>query len=492
MDREIFRAFVKEAGTRLKTKPKEHQQRVIDRLKKSDGVIVAHRLGGGKTFTSIAAAAQTGLPLEVVAPAPLVANYEKEIKKHVKGSLPRTVRSYSKSSRDAAAGLKMLNPEALVVLDEAHRLRNVGTKAHKHIAIPARKGKKRLLLTGTSVYNNPADLAVLANIASGEPRLPENPKDFAAKFLSEEKISPGLMKRLMGVKPGVKYRLKNEESLRKALAGHVDIYDGSDADYPDRVDETVNVPMSSKQLETHQTMLGKAPWHISAKIRAGLPPSKSEARQLNAFTTAARQASLSPRPYIRNMSDEEEKKETPKIQEAAKRLEEMAKADKNFRGVVYSNYLQAGLEPYARALKEKGIAHSVFTGGVSKKEKSRMIQEYNEGKTPVMLVSSSGTEGLDLKGTKLIQVMEPHWNNSKINQVIGRGIRFKSHEHLPPEERKVRVQRYMSTLPQGKLSKLLGIKPGYSTEQWIQQRADEKSEVADQLKAVMMRAHDDK
>ena len=35
--------------------------------------------------------------------------------------------------------------------------------------------------------------------------------------------------------------------------------------------------------------------------------------------------------------------------------------------------------------------------------------------------------------------MEPHWNDSKIQQVIGRGIRYKSHEDLAPEKRNVEV-----------------------------------------------------
>ena len=35
--------------------------------------------------------------------------------------------------------------------------------------------------------------------------------------------------------------------------------------------------------------------------------------------------------------------------------------------------------------------------------------------------------------------MEPHWNEAKVQQVIGRGIRYKSHVDLPPEQRKVEV-----------------------------------------------------
>ena len=61
-----------------------------------------------------------------------------------------------------------------------------------------------------------------------------------------------------------------------------------------------------------------------------------------------------------------------------------------------------------------------------------------------MLLSSSGGEGLDLKNTRQIHIMEPHWNTSKIDQVIGRGIRYKSHESLPVAKRNVTVYYWIS------------------------------------------------
>jgi ERCC4-related helicase len=166
------------------------------------------------------------------------------------------------------------------------------------------------------------------------------------------------------------------------------------------------------------------------------------------------------------------------------------KKDPNFRGVVYSNYISSGLMPISRQLKAKGIDHHVFHGGVSRAEKKKMVEDYNAGRKKVLLVSSSGTEGLDLKGTKLMQVAEPHWNNAKIEQVIGRGVRYKSHTHLPDEERHVKVQRYYSTRPQGRISKALRLKKPQAAERWLQARSDEKSELSNQFKKVIQEASD--
>jgi len=451
---------------------------------------VMHGLGSGKTFTSIAAGARGKLPMEVVVPAPLAENYEKEIQKHTSGKLPRRITSYSKLTRDSQLRRGGLNTDALVVLDEAHRLRNPGTARHKHIALKARDARKRLLLTGTPIYNKPSDLAISANIAAGEARLPENQREFEAKFVREHQVRPGLINRMIGVKPGIVKKIHNRKMLREALKDHVDLHEGGGEHFPERHDEHIEVPMGKEQHKVYQYHEGQIPFHIRRKIRAGLPPSKADSKNLNAFESGLRQSSLSHRPYVEGMTDKEEDTQTPKIKRMVDEVHKHHEKDPNFRGVVYSNYIDSGLMPISRQLKAKGIDHHVFHGGISRKEKKRMVEDYNAGRKKVLLVSSSGTEGLDLKGTKLMQVAEPHWNNSKIEQVIGRGIRYKSHTHLPEEERHVKVQRYYSTRPQGAIARTLRLKNPGAFERWVQARSNEKSELSNQFKQVIQEASD--
>ena len=92
-------------------------------------------------------------------------------------------------------------------------------------------------------------------------------------------------------------------------------------------------------------------------------------------------------------------------------------------------------------------------------KKKKVVTDYNQGKIDVLLLSSSGGEGLDLKNTRQIHIMEPHWNIAKINQVIGRGIRYKSHESLPKSQRLVNVYYWISEpeLPKKILSKPFGV-----------------------------------
>jgi hypothetical protein len=46
--------------------------------------------------------------------------------------------------------------------------------------------------------------------------------------------------------------------------------------------------------------------------------------------------------------------------------------------------------------------------------------------------------------------MEPYWNMSRLEQVIGRGFRFCSHKDLPKENREIQVFIYVSVDPSNK------------------------------------------
>lgn len=195
--------------------------------------------------------------------------------------------------------------------------------------------------------------------------------------------------------------------------------------------------MDDEQEKVYRYVNRSVPLSIRYKVRHNLPPSKAEAAQMNAFLNTVRQVSNTPEMY---------QKENPepgaKLKEAVRRLREMRDKDPHFKALVYSNYLDSGVRSYARLLDKLHIPYNLFDGSLSKNKKQRIVDDYNKGTTPIILGSGSASEGLDLKGTKLIQILEPHWNNSRIEQVIGRGIRYKSHEHLPPEERKVLVQHF--------------------------------------------------
>ena len=48
----------------------------------------------------------------------------------------------------------------------------------------------------------------------------------------------------------------------------------------------------------------------------------------------------------------------------------------------------------------------------------------------VLLVSKTGAEGLDLKYIRQVHILEPYWDQSRINQVIARAVRLNSHQGI--------------------------------------------------------------
>jgi hypothetical protein len=86
--------------------------------------------------------------------------------------------------------------------------------------------------------------------------------------------------------------------------------------------------------------------------------------------------------------------------------------------------------PPTMAAKLRRISENNFMGSVIK----------------IMMITSSGAEGINLRNTRFVHIVEPYWNMVRLEQVIGRARRICSHEDLPPNMRNVKVFCYLSSL----------------------------------------------
>lgn len=69
----------------------------------------------------------------------------------------------------------------------------------------------------------------------------------------------------------------------------------------------------------------------------------------------------------------------------------------------------------------------------------------------IFMITASGAEGLDLKNTRYVHLMEPFWNFVRVEQVIGRAVRICSHKNLSEEYRTVEAFIYMSAFSEEQL-----------------------------------------
>ena len=70
----------------------------------------------------------------------------------------------------------------------------------------------------------------------------------------------------------------------------------------------------------------------------------------------------------------------------------------------------------------------------------------------VLMITSSGAEGISLKNVRYVHIMEPYWHPVRIQQVIGRARRICSHSDLPIEYQDVNVVLYLMTFTEKQIN----------------------------------------
>lgn len=110
--------------------------------------------------------------------------------------------------------------------------------------------------------------------------------------------------------------------------------------------------------------------------------------------------------------------------------------------IIFSSWRKAGIDQITEILDKKKIQYGVITGLISKKKRTEYVKRYNTGDIKVLVFSKAGGEGIDLKGTRRVVILEPGWNIVLEQQAMNRAIRYKSHSHLPYENRHVLVEKF--------------------------------------------------
>lgn len=431
----LAETLAKIAGESREISYQPHQVAAADALHGQHGIVVYHGLGAGKTLSSIMAADRYG-GANVVVPASLQENYKKELRKaHPKSEF--NIQSYEGFTKHPPKNLS----ERMLIVDEAHRLRNPGVMSDT-ITRAAGRARKVMLLTGTPIQNKPHELAALVNVAAGKKVLPTG-KEFDEKFLGERTEYPGLINSIFRIHPKTSPVINNRSELMRAVRGRVSFYEPGlaarrQAGYPKVTHVEVPLEMSDRQAHFHSMLYAKLNPTLRHKIEHALPADKKDIKEMDAFLSAGRQISNTTEAFDNGF----EPHHASKVNEIAQRI-----SHSHGRSIAYSNYLASGIAPLSRRLTELGVPHRAFTGEVTPADRNEAVKAYNSGKVKALLLSSAGGEGLDLKGTRSIHIMEPHWHEEKINQVVGRGARFGSHSGLPEHERDVKVYHYVAKMP---------------------------------------------
>ncbi len=102
----------------------------------------------------------------------------------------------------------------------------------------------------------------------------------------------------------------------------------------------------------------------------------------------------------------------------------------------------------SKKTNKTGMRYMEFHGGVDKelREKNKKLFNTKENRygdiLKIIMISPAGSEGINLNNCRQVHILEPYWNEVRIEQVIGRAVRQCHHRDLPMNERTVDVFRY--------------------------------------------------
>lgn len=393
----------------------DYQKKVIEALKRHRGICAVHSVGAGKTLTAVAASqcfldANPKAHVYVCTPVSLIGNFKKEMVKYgISSTDPRyTVLSHDKMWRSVKE--KKVNPKDfkndMIIIDEVHNFRSLPLIAIKKGKREIRRAyymreavvnfKKVLALTATPIMNSESDLVNIVSFLTGE-RYADRASDAPehGTYYDPGSRMPHVLDKARDI---FSFYERPEANAR----------------FPSYSVKNVFLTMPEKYFREYvkieQLMMEK-----NLNFRT----------DVEAFYTNIRNA----------VNKIDNTMESPKVLWTMGKIR--AVLGEKGRVIIYSMFLNSGINMIGAHLKALGIPFNSISGDVPATKRTQIVEDYNSGKVPVLLITKAGGEGLDLKGTTAAIMLEPTWNPSSEAQVFGRAVRSGSHSHLSPSKRVV-------------------------------------------------------
>jgi superfamily II DNA or RNA helicase len=483
-------------------------------------LLLYHKIGSGKTCAAIQIAEQWKGKRRViiVTPASLKSNMYSEFRSECTGT------SYiSHEERKILKELDQLSPEyhklirninkridkevkilshnkfisliqnneinlrnSLLIIDEVHNIvSESGTfynTLHDFI-LKSPDSLRIVLLTATPIVDKPYELGLTINLLKPKKEFPTGHM-FNKEYIDETNNT-----------------VKNSEELANKLKGYVSYYKGApNKVFPLKEYKVVNCKMSKyqsdlysriKTTEDHNTDRGDDNYlnidnnfYVNSRIASNVtfPDDLMGNKGYKMFS----KMDLANPQILRKYSC---------------KLSRLLTKLQYSRGTVfiYSNFKEiGGIKTLIRVLEANGYSDfienghgikrfALWTGDEPVDVKEKILTQFNDlsnqngSRIKILLGSPSIKEGVSLLRVREVHILEPHWNMSRIQQVIGRAIRFCSHKDVMPLRRLVRVYLYVAKIPKG-----TGI------DQHILNIAHKKEEIIKQFERVLIDSAVDK
>jgi SNF2 family DNA or RNA helicase len=408
-----FDVFLSQPG--LGFEPFDYQwqtaQTVLRRMR--GRAILADEVGLGKTI-------EAGLVLSelrmrglgdralVVVPAGLAEQWREELER--KFALPTTIAtkgewdtgrehpvvivSLAAGRRDPLKSALTGQPWDVVIMDEAHRLRNPRSASGR--LARALSARYLLLLTATPVENRLQDLYELVSLVA--PGLLGTPAQFRAQHGAGD---PGSPRDVAGL------RARTREVMVRHRRSEVSLM------LPQRLAETVLVTPTAEEAALYT--------EIAMRIRQeGRQAAQTRRLTLRSLARLAGSSPAAAAPTLAKAGWEDLARRAAAISSPAK-LSELVTRLRHAapeKVLVFTAFRQT-LQALAAELDRQGIPAAVYHGGLARLDKEKAIAAFRD-EVPVMLSTESAGEGRNLQFCHLMVNVDLPWNPMQIEQRLGR------------------------------------------------------------------------
>jgi len=492
----------------------------INPLTPFKGLLIYHKIGAGKTCAGVKICEEWKHKknIVVVVPASLVGNFYKELrsecadeeyltnkerkvlsnldpheteyKRIINKAKERIDKYYNIMSYHKFVSLaseKKINlKNSLILIDEVQNIVSEGGTFYTTFmkAIHSAPADLRVVvLSATPIFDRPMELGLTLNLLRPDTEFPVGSK-FNEMFIKTKRNKNG----------ETIYEVKNINKLKSMLNGYISFYKGApDHVFPKKNLKLVKCQMSRFQYEAYRTVMEQEGYgRFGESDILDLP---------NNFLIGPRIISNVAFP---NKGINEDGFDSFKgkaldfdlLKIYSIKFYKIMKKIKSCQGTVfvYSSFKEfGGLKSFIKVLEYhkykdfndngKGKLRYAVWSGDETAEKKELIKDFFNKKEnedgsmlKVLLGSPAIKEGVSLLRVKQVHILEPYWNMSRLEQIIGRAIRFCSHKDVPLQEREVKVYIYIAT----------GLKSTELTvDKHIMSLCFKKKELTDQFETVM-------
>ncbi|MCE2508649.1 MAG: DEAD/DEAH box helicase [Nitrosopumilaceae archaeon] len=388
------------------------------------GGCLADDMGLGKTIQALAAvqsrwAGGDRRPTLVVCPTSVISNWRREAARfspdlpvmvhHGPGRLKGeefgraaagcaiTITSYGLAHRDEFLADTQWGG---VVLDEAQNVKNPQTKQAR--AVRSLHAESRFALTGTPVENSVGDLWSIMEFLN--PGLLGNREEFRRNFLlpiqaHQDAEAADRLRRATG--PFVLRRLKTDHSII--------------SDLPEKMEMNVFCSLTREQATLYASVLRDTEESLAAADgmqRRGL---------ILATLSKLKQVCNHPAHFLGEPSGAAGR--SGKMDRLAEMLEEIISVGD--QALVFTQFVQMGHMLKRHIQETFGREALFFHGGLSQGQRERVIQQFQEGVAPVLILSlKAGGTGLNITAASHVFHFDRWWNPAVENQATDRAFRI--------------------------------------------------------------------